>query len=120
MSALIHHDLPKPGRFSLSKVCAARLGHARRRAKSAVEVADEIAAATIRERFPDCDGACEAGRSACACKPAMSKTEQRREPPPEPLTRKELAQFWAIASAPAIALLGVAGFYIWTRFGHVW
>lgn len=38
---------------------------------------------------------------------------------PEPLTRKESARFWAVAMAPGIALLGVVGFAIWARFGHV-
>lgn len=39
---------------------------------------------------------------------------------PEPLTRKESVTFWAVASAPAIVVIGVAGFAIWVRFGHVW
>ena len=38
---------------------------------------------------------------------------------PEPLTGKEAAKFWAVASAPAIAILGVVGYTIWVRFGHV-
>lgn len=115
MSAFLHHDLPKPGRFSLAKVFAARLGHARRRAKSA----DDVAAETLSQRFPDCDGACESGRSHCACHPVPSKAAQRRDQPPVPLTRKELAQFWLLASAPAVVLLACVGAYIWVRFGHV-
>lgn len=39
---------------------------------------------------------------------------------PEPLPRKDLVRFWAVAMAPGIALLGIVGFAIWVRFGHVW
>lgn len=46
----IHHDLPKPGRFSLSKVCAARLGHARRRAMVQMQGRDAWPA---RENSPE-------------------------------------------------------------------
>lgn len=82
--------------------------------------AEDRVSAELRERFPECDGSCEDGRSQCACQPATDAAAKRREASaPKPLTRKESVQFWAIASAPAIALLGVAGFYILTRFGHV-
>lgn len=63
MSTWPHDDLPAPGRFSLARVLAARKGHATRRA-------DLRAAQDLRERFPQCDGACEAGRGTCSCRPA--------------------------------------------------
>ena len=39
---------------------------------------------------------------------------------PEPLTLKESVSFWAVASAPAIVVVGVVGAYLLARFGHVW
>ena len=38
---------------------------------------------------------------------------------PEPLPPRELVRFWAVAMAPGITLIGVVGFAIWVRFGHV-
>lgn len=65
-----------------------------------------------------CNQNCNQGRTCdCQPQPAEACTEVGAD---QPLTRKESATFWAIASAPAIVLIGVAGFFIWARFGHVW
>ena len=65
-----------------------------------------------------CNQNCDQGRKCdCQPQPAEACTEVGAD---QPLTRKESATFWGIASAPAIVLLGVFGFYIWARFGHVW
>ena len=52
-------------------------------------------------------------------KPPVDRVREDYDPP-EPLTRRELVKFWAVAMAPGTALLGVVGFAIWVRFGHVW
>ena len=71
--------------------------------------------------LPRCTGECDQGDRDCSC-PTGHVVDRLPEDydKPEPLTVKESVKFWGIAMAPGIALLGVVGFAIWVRFGHVW
>lgn len=96
MSAWPYTDIEAPGRISLARVYAARLGHLRRRRAQA--------------QWPMSCPSCNAGQPGdCDC-------EQAQEAKPEPLTRKESVQFWLLTALPSVvALLSYALFIWWTK-----
>lgn len=55
----------------------------------------------------------------CSSEPTVIDQLPEDYDKPKPVVGKEAVKFWAVASAPAIALLGVVGYTIWVRFGHV-
>lgn len=87
MSTWPHDDLPAPGRFSLARVVAARLGHARRRSMVQMQGRDAWPA---RENAPE------------------MAVYDPTEDDGEPLTWRESVRFWALACAPTV--VAVAGF----------
>ncbi len=79
--------------------------------------ADIACAATLRARFPACDGACEAGRSACQCSrhaPAEAATELGLDDTPHGHTHglDTLPPRWRprLNAALLVALLAILAF----------
>lgn len=85
----IHTDLPKPGRFSLGRVVAAKLGHARRR----------MVQMQGRDAWPARENSPE---MACYDTTQDDGT---------PLTWREAVRFWLITATPA-AVAGLGFFFL--------
>lgn len=69
---------------------------------------DQQSAHTLRARFPACDGACEAGRSQCACRPAETQQHQQAHGLARVAERWPRA-FNAALLGAILAMLGLAG-----------
>lgn len=81
-----HTDLPSPGRVSLGRVVAARIGHARRRGRAFVP-----------------QGCTQQGRlDESIPSQAASACSEYLEDEGEPLTWRESLRFWATTAAPAV------------------
>lgn len=86
------HDTPAPGRVSLGRVVAARMGHARRRQKS--------------ERFFD-------------DYPDFQPAEACTEVGAEPVRGKQAAKVWVVLLTPGTVAIGVIAFFFLVRHGYL-
>lgn len=82
----LHNDLPAPGRVSLTRVFAARLGHARRKGRSFVP--------------QGCD---HQGRQEPTIPHIVDRLREEYDEG-EPLTWRESIRFWATTAAPAVVM----------------